>query len=108
MLSRGGGVYERSAKSIELSREACEALGIETVELTPAELMTAILQAPVDLVWNGGIGTYVKASTEWHAHVGDKANDAIRVNASDLRARVVGEGGQPRRDPAGPSRVRPL
>ncbi len=71
------------------------ALGIdESVEaMTPAELMKAILQAPVDLLWNGGIGTYVKGEDETHAEVGDKANDAIRVNGAELRARCVGEGG---------------
>ena len=72
-----------------------EALGIDddVDKLTPAELMKAILQAPVDLLWNGGIGTYVKASDETHADAGDKANDAIRVNGRDLRAKCVGEGG---------------
>ncbi len=93
LISAGGGVYPRSAKAIELSPEARAALGIEATAPTPAECIRAILQAPVDLLWNGGIGTYVKASFETHADVGDRANDAVRVDASSLRCRVVGEGG---------------
>ncbi|MFD8593884.1 NAD-glutamate dehydrogenase [Kitasatospora sp. NPDC059646] len=93
LISAGGGVFPRSAKSIALSPQVRERLGIDAAKLTPAELMKAILQAPVDLFWNGGIGTYVKASTETNAEVGDKANDAIRVNGGDVRARVIGEGG---------------
>jgi glutamate dehydrogenase len=93
LISEGGGVYSRSAKSIKLSPQAREALNIEAEKLTPNELIHAILKAPVDLLYNGGIGTYVKASTESHADVGDKANDALRVDAPDLRCRVVGEGG---------------
>ena len=95
LISRGGGVYPRSAKSIRLSPEALSALGLpeETGHLTPAEVMRAILVAPVDLLWNGGIGTYVKARSQTNADVGDKGNDAIRVNGDDLRCRVVGEGG---------------
>ena len=94
VLSKGGGVYPRSAKSIELSERAREVLGIETPgTLTPAELIAAMLRAPVDLFWNGGIGTYVKASDETHGDAGDKTNDAVRVNATALRAQVVGEGG---------------
>ncbi|WP_255954800.1 NAD-glutamate dehydrogenase [Streptomyces odontomachi] len=95
LLSSGGGVFPRSAKAIQLNAHIREALGIEApvAKMTPADLMRAILQAPVDLLWNGGIGTYVKASTESHADVGDKANDAIRVNGSELRVQVVGEGG---------------
>ena len=95
LISRGGGVYSRSAKSIDLSPEALSALGLssETGQLTPAEVMRAILVAPVDLLWNGGIGTYVKSRTQTSAEVGDKGNDAIRVNGDDLRCRVVGEGG---------------
>ena len=93
-LSDGGDIYPRTAKSIELSAEARAALGIEgDSALTPHELITAILRAPVDLLWNGGIGTYVKARSETHAEAGDKANDAVRVNADELRCRVVGEGG---------------
>ncbi|MEA2412948.1 MAG: glutamate dehydrogenase, partial [Thermoleophilaceae bacterium] len=94
VLSKGGGVYSRSAKSIDLSPQARETLGIEADRaLTPAELISALLRAPVDLFWNGGIGTYVKATGETHADAGDKSNDAVRVNAGDLRARVIGEGG---------------
>ncbi|MFF8264033.1 NAD-glutamate dehydrogenase [Streptomyces virginiae] len=95
LLSTGGGIHPRSAKSIPVNAHVREALGIETgvTKMTPADLMKAILQSPVDLLWNGGIGTYVKATSETHADVGDKANDAIRVNGSDVRARVIGEGG---------------
>jgi glutamate dehydrogenase len=95
LLSQGGGIHPRSAKSIPVNAAMREALGIEAgvTKMTPAELMQAILKAPVDLLWNGGIGTYVKAATESNADVGDKANDAIRVNGADLRVRVVGEGG---------------
>ncbi|HEX6023204.1 MAG TPA: NAD-glutamate dehydrogenase [Solirubrobacter sp.] len=93
LISEGGGVYPRTAKSIELSPQVREALDVEAERLTPSELIQAILRAPVDLLWNGGIGTYVKASHETHADVGDKANDAVRVNGRDVRARVVGEGG---------------
>src|SRR5690606_30368420 len=92
-ISEGGGVWPRTAKSIKLSPQARKALDIDQETLSATELMQAILKAPVDLLWNGGIGTYVKASTESHAQVGDKNNDAIRVDGSDLRCRVVGEGG---------------
>ncbi|MFE7166440.1 NAD-glutamate dehydrogenase [Streptomyces sp. NPDC057616] len=95
LISAGGGVFPRSAKAIPVNAHIREALGIEgkVSKMTPADLMKAILLAPVDLLWNGGIGTYVKASTETHADVGDKANDPIRVDGADLRVRVVGEGG---------------
>lgn len=93
LISKGGGVFPRSAKSIKLSAEAREALGIEETSLTPAELIRAILKAPVDLLWNGGIGTYVKARTESNSEVGDRANDVVRINGEDLRCRVIGEGG---------------
>ncbi|WP_097922612.1 NAD-glutamate dehydrogenase [Streptomyces sp. wa1063] len=95
LLSAGGGVHPRSAKSIPLNSHVREALGIDpsVSKMTPADLMQTILKAPVDLVWNGGIGTYIKAVSESNADVGDKANDAIRVNGEDLRAKVVGEGG---------------
>jgi glutamate dehydrogenase len=95
LISAGGGIHPRTAKSIPITAAVRKALGIDSgvSKLTPAELMKTILQAPVDLLWNGGIGTYVKASTETHADVGDKANDAIRVDGADLRAKVVGEGG---------------
>jgi glutamate dehydrogenase len=93
LISSGGGVFPRSAKSIELSPEARAVLGIEAQSLTPNEVIRALLRAPVDLLWNGGIGTYVKAREERHAEVGDKANDAVRVDAEEVRCRVVGEGG---------------
>ncbi|MFD5209068.1 NAD-glutamate dehydrogenase [Streptomyces anulatus] len=95
LLSAGGGIHPRSAKSIPLNSHVREALGIDpsVSKMTPADLMQTILKAPVDLVWNGGIGTYIKAVSESNADVGDKANDAIRVNGEDLRAKVVGEGG---------------
>ena len=95
LISDGGGVYSRSLKSIPLNDAVRMALGIEeqVPAMTPAELMKTILQAPVDLLWNGGIGTYVKAVEESHADAGDKANDAIRVDGRDLRAQCVGEGG---------------
>ncbi len=94
-LSAGGGVWPRSAKSIALSAEARAALGIaaEVQAMTPAELMRAILLAPVDLFYNGGIGTYVKAGSESHGDCGDRANDAIRVDGAELRCKVVVEGG---------------
>ncbi|HEV8565902.1 MAG TPA: NAD-glutamate dehydrogenase [Actinoplanes sp.] len=94
LISEGGGVFPRTAKSIPISPQVRAALDLgDATTLSPAELMKAILLAPVDLLWNGGIGTYVKASTETHADVGDKTNDAIRVNGRDLRVKVVGEGG---------------
>ncbi len=103
LISPGGGVYTRSAKSIALTSEACNALGIDrdpavgdlpdALAMRPDELISAILRAPVDLLWNGGIGTYVKASAESHEAVGDRANDALRVDAGTLRCRIVGEGG---------------
>ncbi|NEB81483.1 NAD-glutamate dehydrogenase [Streptomyces sp. SID14478] len=95
LISAGGGVFPRSAKSIQLNAHIREALGIASgqAKMTPAELMKAILQAPVDLLWNGGIGTYVKSSVEANTDVGDKANDAIRVDGQDVRAKVIGEGG---------------
>jgi glutamate dehydrogenase len=92
LISKGGGIFPRSQKSIPLSPEIREALQIEAEEVDPATLISAILKAPVDLIWFGGIGTYIKARDESHADVGDPGNDAIRVNAADLRARVVGEG----------------
>ncbi|MCI9889665.1 NAD-glutamate dehydrogenase [Micrococcales bacterium 31B] len=95
LISRGGGVFSRTAKSIDLNDDIRGALGLDPSvgSLAPTELVRAILRAPVDLLWNGGIGTYVKASTESDAEIGDKANDSLRVNGSELRARVVGEGG---------------
>lgn len=95
LISAGGGIHPRSAKSIPVNAHIREALGIEpgVTKMTPADLMQTILKARVDLLWNGGIGTYIKSSAESNTDVGDKANDAIRVNGEDLRARVVGEGG---------------
>jgi glutamate dehydrogenase len=95
LISNGGGVFARSAKTIALSPEICHVLGIPdgTAQMTPTELMSAILKAPVDLLWNGGIGTYVKAEGETNADVGDRANNALRINGRDLRCKVVGEGG---------------
>jgi glutamate dehydrogenase len=92
-LSRGGGVFPRSAKSIPLSAECRALLGIDAAAASPPEVIRAILRLPVDLLWNGGIGTYVKASSEPQAAAGDRANDAVRVDGRELRARVVGEGG---------------
>ncbi|MCW2581736.1 MAG: NAD-glutamate dehydrogenase, partial [Klenkia sp.] len=95
LISPGGGVWPRTAKSVPVSEPMREALGLDAVveQLTPAELVRAVLLAPVDLLFNGGIGTYVKAETESHLDVGDKANDAVRVDGRELRVRVVGEGG---------------
>jgi glutamate dehydrogenase len=92
-ISRGGGVFPRTAKSIPISPAVRARLAIEADQLTPNELISAILCAPVDLLWNGGIGTFVKASTERHADAGDRANDAVRVDANQLRCRMVVEGG---------------
>ncbi len=95
LISKGGGVFPRSAKSIPLSPEIKAVLGIagDASSMSPMELMNAILKAPVDLLWNGGIGTYVKAASETHADVGDRANNGLRVNGTELRCKVVGEGG---------------
>ncbi|MHA7126673.1 NAD-glutamate dehydrogenase [Janibacter indicus] len=94
LISEGGGVWSRSAKSIPVSEQAAAALGLDgATSMTPTELIHLILQAPVDLLWNGGIGTYVKAADESHTEVGDRANDAIRVDGGQVRARVIGEGG---------------
>ncbi len=95
LISKGGGVFPRSAKSIPLTPEIKTALDIDadTQEMSPNQLMNAILKAPVDLLWNGGIGTYVKSTGESHADCGDRANNGLRVNGCDLRCRMVGEGG---------------
>ncbi|HXV92632.1 MAG TPA: NAD-glutamate dehydrogenase, partial [Pseudonocardia sp.] len=95
LISAGGGVWPRTAKSVPIGPEMRAALGIEdeVTALSPPELIRAILRAPADLLWNGGIGTYVKAGTETHAEAGDKANDPVRVDARRLRVKVVGEGG---------------
>jgi glutamate dehydrogenase len=93
LISTGGGIFNRSAKSIKISAEMKKILGITEDLLVPAELIRAMLKSPVDLIFNGGIGTFVKASFESHADVGDRTNDGIRVDGNELRARVVGEGG---------------
>ncbi|HEY7699473.1 MAG TPA: NAD-glutamate dehydrogenase domain-containing protein, partial [Vicinamibacteria bacterium] len=93
LISKGGGVFDRSAKSIPVSPEAKALLRIESEKVSGEEMIRRILTAPVDLLYNGGIGTYVKGSTEEHVAVGDRTNDRVRVDAKDLRARVVGEGG---------------
>ena len=95
LISAGGGVFPRSAKSIPTGPEVRAALGLpdSVTKMTPTELINAILKAPVDLLWNGGIGTYVKASSETNADCGDKANDAVRVNGAEVRAKISGEGG---------------
>ena len=93
LISRGGGVFPRGAKSIALSTQMRELLGLDVASATPLEIIRAILTMPVDLLWNGGIGTYVKATGESHAQIGDRANDALRVNGAELHAKVVGEGG---------------
>lgn len=93
LISKGGGVYERSAKKITLSDEAREILDIGSNELSPEELINKILKAPVDLLWNGGIGTYIKSSSESNLDVGDKTNDSVRCNGNEIRAKVIGEGG---------------
>ncbi|MDX5592054.1 NAD-glutamate dehydrogenase [Pseudovibrio sp. SPO723] len=92
LISEGGGIFPRSAKSIELSIQIQKLLGLNKAKCSPQELMTAILKMEADLLWFGGIGTYVRANSETDASVGDRANDAIRVTASDLRVKVIGEG----------------
>ncbi|MEM7053619.1 MAG: NAD-glutamate dehydrogenase domain-containing protein, partial [Pseudomonadota bacterium] len=93
LISKGGGVFSRQAKTISLSREVRSLLGTEETSLQANELVRLILKMQVDLLWNGGIGTYAKASTESHAEVGDRSNDVVRVNAGELRCKVIGEGG---------------
>ncbi|MEJ1961385.1 MAG: NAD-glutamate dehydrogenase [Gammaproteobacteria bacterium] len=92
-ISRGGGVYSRAVKSISLSPAAQTMLGLPSATAAPNDVIKAILRMPVDLLWNGGIGTYVKASDETHNEVGDRANDAVRINGGEIEAKVVGEGG---------------
>jgi glutamate dehydrogenase len=91
-ISKGGDIYLRSAKSLSLSREAQTVLELPA-QVTPNEVIKAILKAHVDLLWNGGIGTYVKASSESHSDVGDRSNDAVRIDGRDLNCKVIGEGG---------------
>lgn len=93
LISAGGGLFERTAKSIRISKEMKKAFDIEESSLTPTELINRLMKAPVDLIWNGGIGTYVKSTEESHADAGDKANDSLRVNGNELRCKVFGEGG---------------
>ncbi|NVL31915.1 NAD-glutamate dehydrogenase, partial [Pseudomonas syringae pv. actinidiae] len=93
IMSAGGGIFPRSLKSIAITEQMKARFDIKADKLTPTELLHALLKAPVDLLWNGGIGTYVKSSEESHADVGDKANDALRVDGNELRCKVVGEGG---------------
>ena len=93
LISKGGGIFERSAKSIKLSPQMQNMLGTDLKKMAPSDLMHALLKMPTDLFWNGGIGTYVKASSESHSDIGDPANDNIRVNGNQLGARVIGEGG---------------
>ncbi len=93
LISAGGGVYPRTLKTIDLSAEARRLLGTDRVSMTPNDLLSVILRAPVDLLWNGGIGTYVKGAGETHTDVGDRANDGLRVNGIELRCKMVGEGG---------------
>ena len=93
LISRGGGVFARTQKAIAITPPMRERFGIEAASCTPDEMIHALLKSPVDLIWNGGIGTYVKASHESHADVGDRANDGVRVDATELRAKVFGEGG---------------
>jgi glutamate dehydrogenase len=92
LISKGGGVYPRSQKSILLSPEMQTVLGLSQAEIDPEGLIRAVLQAPVDLLWFGGIGTYIKAATETNQQVGDPANDSLRIDGAQVRARVVGEG----------------
>src|SRR3546814_927305 len=92
LISKGGGVFPRSQKSIPLTPEVQAALGLSVSEIEPTALISAILKAPADLLWLGGIGTYVKAASQNNAEVGDPANDTLRVDGEDLRVRVVGEG----------------
>jgi glutamate dehydrogenase len=92
-ISKGGGVFPRGAKSITLAPEARALLGLESTANTPLQVIRAILRLPADLLWNGGIGTYVKSSRESNAEVGDRANDGLRIDGRELKARVIGEGG---------------
>ncbi len=93
LISKGGGIFERSAKSIKISAEMKKILNVDNDTFNPDDLIQAILKAPIDLLWNGGIGTYVKSKIESNEMVGDKANDNLRVNGEDLRFKVIGEGG---------------
>jgi len=93
LISKGGGVFSRTLKSIPLSPQVKQRLNVKNEKVTPLELIKILLSAPVDLLWNGGIGTYVKASAEMNSEVGDRANDAVRINGRDLRCKLVADGG---------------
>ncbi|WP_197485616.1 NAD-glutamate dehydrogenase domain-containing protein, partial [Oleiphilus sp. HI0061] len=93
LISEGGGIYSRSSKSIELSKQMQDFIGTKETRLAPNDLINRILKAEVDLLWFGGIGTYIMSSKETHADVGDKANDVLRITGKELKAKVVGEGG---------------
>jgi glutamate dehydrogenase len=93
LISKGGGIFSRTSKSIPVSKEMKAVFGLNKSKVSPNELISAMLRAPIDLLWNGGIGTYVKASHESHVDIGDKANDSLRVNGNELRCKVIGEGG---------------
>ena len=93
LISKGGGIFMRSAKSITLTPEIKKMLNTKKASMTPTELLKELLKMKVDLIWNGGIGTYIKSSSETHAEVGDRANDTLRVNGNEVQARVIGEGG---------------
>ena len=93
LISQGGGVFSRTAKRIDVTEEMSERFGIRSGVLTPNELIAALLKAPTDMIWNGGVGTFVKASSETNAEAQDRSNDAVRANGNELRAQVVGEGG---------------
>ena len=93
LISQGGGIFSRQDKTIAISAEMKAVFDIKEDKLAPNDLITALMKSPVDLIWNGGIGTYVKSANETHADVGDRANDALRINGNELRAAVVGEGG---------------
>src|ERR1700732_3975587 len=93
LLSKGGGIYSRCAKAVPLTPEVKKVLDVDVPSLTPADLIRTLLKAPVDLLYGGGVGTYVKATSETNVEVGDRANDAIRLNGKDLRCKVVAEGG---------------
>ncbi len=93
LISKGGGLFSRSAKSISLTPEIKKMIGSQKQSMAPNELIQALLTMELDLLWNGGIGTYVKASSETHLEVGDRANDGLRINGRDLNAKIMGEGG---------------
>ena len=107
LISKGGGIYSRQAKNIKLSSEVRKLLDTDETSVRPLELIRLILKMDVGLLWNGGIGTYVKASSESHADVGDKSNDNVRVDANELRCKVVGEGGNLGSDTACKNRIQP-